>query len=81
MLTNVSNKDINVIGAKTSCFCVATDDLPMMIPPQSKRPIKVKINPRTETGKFRETVHLFTDYGAQHVVTLNLSAVALDSRR
>ncbi|MFT3879401.1 MAG: DUF1573 domain-containing protein [Gemmatales bacterium] len=60
-LRNYSDKPIKVVGGTTTCSCIATQDLPITIPPGSSETINVKIKFSGSAGKFAHRFMLYTD--------------------
>ncbi len=73
-LSNRSSQPITIFGAKSSCTCTATGDLPMTLPPSSARTLRVTYRPRpgTKPGTYPESLRLFTDYPKQATLPLVL---------
>ena len=71
-LSNRSSTPITIFGAKSSCTCTATQDLPLTLPPSSVRTLRVTYRPRPSTkfGTFAETLRLYTDYPSQSTLPL-----------
>ena len=80
-LKNVSNHSVKVIGAKTSCSCVATDDLPMTVHPHSEQAIVLKVHATPGVGKVNEKVHLYTNQERQTELVLNIDGIVLQGKR
>ena len=73
-LSNRSSSTITIFGAKSSCTCTATGDLPMTLPPSSARTLRVTYQPRpgTKPGIYPESLRLYTDYPKQATLPLVL---------
>lgn len=80
-LRNYSGRDIAIIGAKTSCACIATDGLPMTIPARSERELVVKVNAPEEAGDIRERVYLYTSHDRQTELVLKIEGTSRGRRR
>jgi len=74
LLSNRSSKPITIFGAKSSCTCTATSDLPMTLPPSSAQTLLVTYRPRpgTKPGTYPESLRLYTDYPTQATLPLVL---------
>lgn len=61
VVSNFSNRPVNLLGANSSCSCVVTGSLPFKIEPggEFKLPITVKVAPDKILD---ETIVLFTDH-------------------
>jgi len=71
-LTNTSNRSITILGAKTKCTCVLTENLPLSVPPWNRRSIKLAIKTDSRNGSIQEPVQLFTDFSGQPEVELGV---------
>ena len=77
-LANTSDREINVIGAKTGCTCLSAEGLPLPVPPRSRRSIRIAVRTDGRTvvrlvgGRIRESVHLYTDFPGQPEVELQV---------
>jgi hypothetical protein len=60
-LRNWADKPIRVYGGTSDCSCVATDDLPLSIPPGEARSVRVRIRLPRADGLFNRTAYLITD--------------------
>lgn len=80
-LRNYSNRDIAIIGAKTSCACIATDGLPMTIPARSERKLVVKVSAPQEAGDIHERIYLYTNHDRQTELVLKIEGTARSRHR
>jgi hypothetical protein len=71
-LTNASGREITILGAKTNCTCVFAEELPLSVPPRSRRAIKIAVNTDSRDGLIQESISLFTDFPRQPVVELRV---------
>jgi len=71
-LTNASDRKITILGAKTQCTCVFAEDLPLTIPPRSRRSVKVAVRTDSREGAIQEPIYLFTDFPKQPRVELRV---------
>lgn len=68
-VTNHRDKSIKVIGGTTSCSCITTDNLPIIIPPRATCSIVTWVKFRGSPGRFRHSFVLYTDEERQATVT------------
>ena len=80
-LQNYSGRDIAIVGASTSCSCIATAGLPLTIPARSRRDLVVRVQAPKQAGKVHEQIYLYTNYERQSGVVLKIEGNALDRRR
>lgn len=60
-IKNLSNRAITVIGAREDCGCLATEDLPLVVPPRETSSIRVRFAaPQRDVG--RDVKHLVLLY-------------------
>jgi len=78
-LTNHRDNPIKVIGGTTNCSCIATSDLPIVVPPKESRSITVRINFRGGPGRFRHSFVLYTDDERQATITAWFSGRMIES--
>ncbi len=71
-LTNTSHRKITILGAKTLCTCVFTDDLPLSVPPGGRRSIGVAVKTSSRAGVIEEPISLYTDYPEQPEVEVRV---------
>src|SRR5262249_14391851 len=50
-LTNHSQRSVQIVGGTSNCACIATDDLPVAVPPHESRAIKVHVYFRGAIGR------------------------------
>lgn len=60
-LWNWTDKPVRLIGGTSDCSCVATNNLPLTIPPGEGRTINVKMRLPNANGMFNRTAFLMTD--------------------
>ena len=58
---NWSDKPVRLYGGTSDCSCVATEDLPLTIPPHEARTVHVKMRLPSADGLFNRTAFLMTD--------------------
>ena len=57
-LTNLDDRDVEIVGAKASCSCVAATRLPLRIPPHASRLVEAKVDTAKKTGAVEERLHV-----------------------
>lgn len=73
-LTNYSHQDVRILGAKTTCNCVALEDLPLELAPGTTGTVHVKLRARGEQARLqRESATLIFDDPARRL-TLTVTA-------
>jgi hypothetical protein len=60
-LQNWTGNPVRLYGGTSDCSCVATEDLPLTIPPGEGRSIRVKMRLPVANGAFNRTAFLMTD--------------------
>lgn len=67
---NLLSRAVTVVGAETSCGCVATDELPLVIQPGKRRAITFSVLPTAgDVGRpFEHIVRLFADVSGPPLV-------------
>jgi Protein of unknown function (DUF1573) len=65
-LKNLSDSQINIVGAKSSCSCVSIEKLPVSIPGKSSLVTTVVVQPQ-KTGPFHQRIEFYTDSRRQFV--------------
>jgi len=61
LLRNHTGSPLRVYGGTTTCRCVATDDLPVVLDPGASHPITIRFQLRGLPGRFKHHFLLFTD--------------------
>ncbi len=61
LLRNWSKQPIKVIGVTRSCTCLATSDLPIVIPPHGEAILRVSSRMKSSLGPYSEGLRVFTD--------------------
>jgi hypothetical protein len=80
-LTNTSRQRITILGAKTLCTCVLVEDLPLTVPPMTRRSISVAVDTKARNGPVQEPVYLFTDFPSQAKLELAVRGRVLIPRK
>lgn len=60
-IANHGSSPVRIIGGTTSCKCVATQDLPVEIPPGEQRQIRIQVNFSGDPGPFRQHFKLWVE--------------------
>jgi hypothetical protein len=69
-VTNNSERQITILGAKTQCTCVFAEELPLSVPARSRRSLNIAVETDSRDGEVREPILLFTDYPDQNELRL-----------
>jgi hypothetical protein len=77
-LRNHADHPIRVVGGTTSCSCITTTDLPLVIPPGENRTLQVTITFKGSAGRFQHHFQLFTDQQQQFAVVAGFTGRVLD---
>jgi hypothetical protein len=72
-LRNHTDRPIRVVGGTTTCACIATNDLPIVVPPHDAQPMEVQMIFKGGTGRFQQRFVLYTDDEQQKVVVARFS--------
>jgi hypothetical protein len=77
-LTNYSRQPIRILGAKSTCRCVALDDLPITLPAGQTGKIRVRLKARAGKSRQiqRESATLIFDDPVRSV-TITVTAIVL----
>jgi hypothetical protein len=81
-LTNHTRDPVTILGATRSCYplaCPRAEDLPVVIPPRSVRPVRVKVLTSNE-GDFLGLITLFTDRAGEMRLVLQVSGTVARTR-
>jgi hypothetical protein len=68
LLRNCSKQPIKVRGVTRSCTCLATSELPIVIPPHGEAILRVSSRAKSSLGPYSERLRLFTDSGQSNFV-------------
>lgn len=71
-LTNYSDRPVRVVGARSSCSCVAATQLPHVIPARSTRPFELVVTRKGSAGRFTQRVLFYTDDGHRGEVAVRV---------
>jgi len=58
---NHGTRTVRIIGGSSDCSCIATEDLPIELPPRSARALTIRLKSRGTAGSFRRSFILRTD--------------------
>lgn len=58
---NHTSRPVKIVGGTAGCSCVATDDLPVLIPPGSSATVTVRARFKGTTGMFQYEFYFYTD--------------------
>jgi hypothetical protein len=73
-LTNYTKQPITLLGAKSSCSCLAASDLPVVVPPGAKTDVRFTARAKSRLGPYSEIVHVLVD-GGRPSIALNVRGV------
>jgi hypothetical protein len=68
LLRNRTEQPIKVLGVTRSCTCLATSDLPIVIPPHGEAILQVSSQAKSRLGPYSERLRVFTDAGQSSFV-------------
>ena len=77
-LTNMSNQAVEILGANSSCTCLAADQLPVVLPPHGVFRLRIRLRPKSRPGQIAERVTLITDREGQERLDLKISGRVVD---
>jgi hypothetical protein len=77
-LVNHSDRPIRVVGGTTSCACIATNDLPITVPPHDALPIEVQMTFSGGRGRFQNRFVLLTDDEQQRMVVARFAGRVIE---
>lgn len=61
-LTNLTGRDLTILGARSSCTCIAPENLPMVIPASKAKSFDVLVKSESKVGALSERIIVYTDY-------------------
>lgn len=64
-LHNHTDRTITIVGGTTTCACIATDDLPVSIPPGGSVPLTVRTGFKGTPGMFQQEFQFYYADGAE----------------
>lgn len=75
-IVNNSDVGINIIGARLSCSCISSSELPMFVAPGSAAEFKIIFEPQNlgSHGHIQRNMQLYTDFKESHVIQLGFTA-------
>jgi hypothetical protein len=68
LLRNWGKQPIKVRGVTRSCTCLATSDLPIVIPPHGEAILQVSSRATSRLGQYSQRLRVFTDAGQSNLV-------------
>lgn len=77
-ITNHNSRPFAIVGGTTSCVCVATEGLPITVPPAQTRLVPVRIHIVGDGNEYRQRV---TFYGDGHVLQVLNAEIRARIRR
>jgi hypothetical protein len=77
-LHNHLNRAVKIVGGTANCSCLATDDLPILIPPGESRPITVFGAFKGSPGLFQQEFYFYTDDKDQDRVLARIKGRIID---
>jgi Protein of unknown function (DUF1573) len=72
-IRNMSNQTVRIVGADSSCTCLVTDQLPVVLPPHGVFRLRIGVRPKSQPGQIAERVSLITDREGQQSLNLKIS--------
>jgi hypothetical protein len=79
-LHNHTDHAIRIVGGTTSCGCIATDDLPLSIPPSGSVPVAVSGKFRGTSGLFQQVFVFYSDDKEQDRILARFAGRVVDDR-
>ncbi|HUY31752.1 MAG TPA: DUF1573 domain-containing protein [Pirellulales bacterium] len=79
-LTNLAGRPVTVLGAQTSCGCVAIDHLPTTLAEGEATPIHVRLKVSSDEPRIGGQIVLFTDFEGQPTIPLGFNGIVEDAR-
>lgn len=76
---NHIDRPIRVVGGTTNCACIATNDLPIVVPPHEAQPMEVQVKFQDGTGRFQHRFVLYTDDEQQKVIVARFSGRVIEA--
>jgi hypothetical protein len=62
---NRTEREVRVLGARMSCTCITTDELPVSIEPGGQRDFTIRVFLGGKESTFEKRVDYYTDYEAK----------------
>jgi len=72
-VSNRCGRQINILGARTSCTCISAEALPLVVPPGYSRPLQLTVRSASRLGTVNEKVLFYTDYPRQLRLVLSVT--------
>jgi hypothetical protein len=70
---NVSSSPIKILGLRTSCGCIVSDELPLTVQSDSTYPLHVKVRQTSQERVVDESLELFTNHSSQKTLSLRVT--------
>jgi len=71
---NTGSVPVRIVGGTSTCTCVATKGLPIVVPANSSRRVLVEVHVRGRHSHFSQIVTLFTDLESQGQLSISVVA-------
>ena len=71
---NHGTRMVRIIGGSSDCSCIATEGLPIDLPPRSSRMLTIRLKSKRPTGPFSRSFILRTDDSAQPEIAARVTA-------
>lgn len=71
-VVNLTGKDVQLLGNKTGCSCVATDDFPVHIASGDRRDVIVKLRIVGNESQFDQESFFFTDFPGRRIFKVRI---------
>lgn len=68
LLSNYSKQPIKLLGTNSSCTCLTTDDLPVIVPPNGNTTLRVTVRAKSGPGSYFERLSVITDRGGPYLL-------------
>jgi len=67
-LRNYTKQPIKVLGTNSSCTCLVTSGLPVVVPPNGRAVLTVSARAKSRLGSYTERVRVLTDAGESNLI-------------
>ncbi len=72
-ISNLSGRELTLLGAHSSCSCLIADGFPMTLADTRTQVFRVQVRTKSREGPFAETLFLFTDDKSRPRLALNVT--------
>jgi Protein of unknown function (DUF1573) len=79
-ITNLTGRDLKILGADTSCTCTSIENLPLTVARGMSKELTVSISAPRQPGPTSASIILFTDYDSQPTVPLEFVGTVVGSQ-